>query len=383
MNKRGVANSYTSLIFILKKHYMIFKINIEGNEIYFVKKNNIYSKSNDSSKIDNKLIYSETGKYSQNYEVLNKIYNEFYYVYQSVENLDIHFTLGNINYDILVFHGDIEISNSRNEKHIIKSVYTKFILYYFCNIDKFKITDFKMFRGGYSSFELEQDYLFSHCNINYSVRENNKIKINDGILSFVDICLGESELKKLLNTQYTIIDDIDMVNIFLYVDNFIRWESLEGGPYKKIYSIYNFAFGINNHIDIEGLEVIIPIIIRQKGLQTLIDEYKKIKIEENSLNEVIKFLNLFKPNCSVYNFIYDECSLEYHIRIEDSFALSKVYFNGNYIKVECKKFDLNIYGKYISTIFNNINTTIIQTIKKKLDNLLSVYEFEQEYEIVN
>ncbi len=363
---------------------MVFKINIEGNEIYFAKNlKGLYSKT-EVSKVKDKRIYSSTGKYNEYYKVLNKIYTDFHYVYGNTDNLDVTFHLHAIDFKLITFHGDVEVTNSYNEKHLITDVYTRMELYYDTDDDEYKMYSFKMFRGSYSSFELLWGYMFSHCKTFECYIENDVIDVKESYLDFKSVCLGSSELKDTLYKQHSKdVQNIDLIQLFLLSDSFIRWESIEGGPYRYIGAVYGDRFGKLIHTHIKGIEHIMPNLIRDKRLKPFISK-NQLKIENSSLHLVCNDLVEEKyRNFSRLNKAYHKTKLDYYQSTKEQSVLTDVYFNNEPVVLKIRPLDISIYQKYIDSIFCRVSIDITDKIEDQINKALSAYSFENKYVIID
>jgi len=366
---------------------MIFKIKIGEKELYFSNKlrvSNEFSKLPEGHKYTSEKVYKRTGKYSHHYDVLEKIYNEFSYVNENINDLDVQFSLSYKSYKLIIYHGDIEISNSENEKHPIKELYSSFKIEHDEYNRRTWTTDFRMFRGKYSAFELlnEGGYLHSHCSTYSSHIRDGEVKIDNNFIYSHDVCLGSSELGTLLGTRHNSISAIDLTTIFMYIDTFVRWESLEGGPYRKLNDMYGSTFGVRVSTDITNTDSMIRHLIHSGKLDIHMRD-NKINSNIDSIIRILTESNILKNNRSKKNHIYDLSKKKKYMELENSSLLSQVFFNGKYVNIICEKMEENEYDQYIDLMFNNIDNNIVFDIKSKIDELLSVYSFDKEYEIVN
>ena len=365
---------------------MIFKITIGEKELYFSNKlraSSIYSRSPIEKVNPSNVIYSRKGKYSQHYDLLEKIYTDFNYISDDLDKLDVKFTLNNLNIDIITFHGNIEISNSRGERHLLKGLYSKFRIYYCDTYEKYTTIDFSMFRDTFSTFEIaDTNYMHSHCPTYNSCTYDNKVEIGSENKKFTNVCLGTSELGTLFNQRYNNITDIDFATIFMYIDTFIRWESLEGGPHRIIYNLYSKQFGIRVDTEVKNIDIILESLIRSGKLKTNMNGIS-LNIDNNSVSELCEQLHFLKRDRSALNYLYVPDKKKKYEDMENSSLSSNVFFNGEYVTINCNKLLPGEYDEYISLIFNNIDNNILSEITKTLNDILKVYTFDKEYEVVN
>ncbi len=216
----------------------------------------------------------------------------------------------------------MEVFNSKDEKHFIKGVYTKFTLNYHKIDNKYYLKHFKMFRDNYTAFELKEGYLFSHCIPNESSVIEDMIYIANTHCKFQDMCLGSSELAHITDT-YKFLKNIDFTDLFLIIDSFIRWESIEGIPYCYMFNIYGNSLGINSTSNIIGYEPIILNILRQSGIKTWLDTNNNIKIEHDSLVNVCNKVIVQKNDFNRDSKKYDPSKLEYYSKLQSSSKYQK------------------------------------------------------------
>lgn len=117
--------------------------------------------------------------------------------------------------------GDVEITNSAEFKHVMKEVYVKFIF----NSREKRFHKMEMLRTRVTRAEKDTDYLFSHINTNYV-----------GVWSSY-FCMGDTQLYKLYSGIKDKINYYDIPLFFSMINEYFRWESLEGTPYRYISNI--------------------------------------------------------------------------------------------------------------------------------------------------
>lgn len=128
-------------------------------------------------------------------------------------------------YIVYIKFPEIEISNKNDNKHIIKDLYVK--IEYKINDSNVKLTELQGYRGKMTYEEHSTKYSHSHLP-------------SSGLDSFVPFCLGSSEMADLKNDWAITEDDFDQIlfELFLYqLDAYVRWESLDGGPYLRMTEI--------------------------------------------------------------------------------------------------------------------------------------------------
>jgi hypothetical protein len=316
---------------------MIFKITIGEKELYFSNKQragSIYSKISSDKINDSDVIYSRTGKYVKHYDLLEKIFTDFNFVNDNLDNIDVEFTLDCLDTKVTIFHGNIEISNSKGEKHLLKGLYSNFEMYYCYAYEKYRIKEFGMFRDTFGTFEIaSNNYMHSHCPTYTSCIHNNKVTINHHYRNFTHVCLGTSELGHLFDIRYNDILDIDLTTIFMYIDTFVRWESLEGGPHRVKSQMFGKQLGITVDTENKNMDVIMERLIRSRKLKTNMNGIM-LNVDSNSISEVCEQLDFLKRDKSRCNFVYvPDKKIEYE-NMENSELPSNVYIICEYITVK-------------------------------------------------
>lgn len=186
-------------------------------------------------------------------------------VYYESGNLYIHFPI-------------INISNSLEQRHTIKDMYVKI------EINRVYIYGW---RKTLSYKEYKSSYSHSHTPFN--------------IGSFSKFCLGSSVFNSLVMDVMVCKSRANWEMLLLSIENYLSWESLEGGPYRKIADIGNTSCvstselssnlgAIMPHIPKECFEVSKIGISFIKGRQDFFnacDKYSKIRELYTLDNEAI------------------------------------------------------------------------------------------------
>ena len=147
------------------------------------------------------------------------------------------------NFVIIVKHEDVIVKNSIEQSHYIGTLFT-----YLFGIKKDKDTFLLSpylcgTRPTYSFSEIASDYVHSHLP-------------KDSSRNFNGFCLGHDD-SIFMGMRYDSMgeDDygrykassIQLEGLLLAVENFIRWESLEGGPHKKMETISVFGDAVRQN----------------------------------------------------------------------------------------------------------------------------------------
>lgn len=174
-----------------------------------------------------------------------------------------------VHYTVTVHFPEITITNSRNKSHVIRDLYVRFAF-----SGEFKLVPFKNSVGTvatlmgmkttYTPYEWNSFYTHSHL----SGRQ----------LHFTKFCTGTGPINQLMMLLGTNFSQVNLNMFLLSLQNYVKWESLEGQPYKKIQDIgVAPEFPTNLYLDatsIQGLfaHVYVKLINSYKKLQYTITE---------------------------------------------------------------------------------------------------------------
>ncbi len=129
--------------------------------------------------------------------------------------------------EFTVYYPEIIITNSTNKSHVITDLYVRFSFNYFGRLRH----SFKINRGSYSDQEWNSSYKHSHTRGSFP----NEIDY------FSNPCLGSgpinSNIAILKSATLESFSELEIVQFLILMDDFLKWESLEGVPYKYIRDI--------------------------------------------------------------------------------------------------------------------------------------------------
>ena len=134
-------------------------------------------------------------------------------------------------YDLIkeftVYYPEIIITNSTKKSHVITDLYVKFSFDYLGRLHY----SFKINRGSYSDQEWYSNYKHSHTSGSFP----------DEIDYFSGPCLGRGPINStiaiLKNATLESFSELEIVQFLILMDDFLKWESLEGVPYNYIRNI--------------------------------------------------------------------------------------------------------------------------------------------------
>lgn len=204
-------------------------------------------------------------------EFINQLKEKVEAVYK--ENVDIQPD------KIILYFPEITITNSLKHSHLIKNLY--YVLCYDIEDDKFKKVYHFLYRETMTNSEKNSSYMFSH----YQIEELTKLEGK--------FCFGSTALSVVHNKIETGLDlnenSVEILTGYLIgLKYYFNYESLEGGPYKRISDLKSsitykripadyFDYPINR-------ELVVPkLTIREPLLTGLTDQNLMYKIFNKDL----------------------------------------------------------------------------------------------------
>lgn len=256
----------------------------------------------------------------------------------------------------------ITITNSREEKHVIKDL---FLFIDFYKKGSIHHDSFYFKRSTFTLTELYKGYMHSHVgtmNVANYERSIFEIKYNP--------CLGSTTLNNIVNMfkysyENSFFNDLDYYNLqvgtlFNLLDIFVSWESLEGTPFISISGL------INNEIQSGTLSR-----NASNNEKSFFDTIKSSFILNNiDLSSYLKVYPTLKRKKPWYSIKYDAFELSTLIyKLKDQCSLLEPYFRENYYSQLCAKNELG------ETVFYNRNDYENVQIKEELEDLRGRFIF--------
>tara|TARA_R110001599_G_scaffold59401_3_gene165006 strand:+ start:5812 stop:6930 length:1119 start_codon:yes stop_codon:yes gene_type:complete len=298
--------------------------------------------------------------------IINLLYDFFdhtFKVYGHLNNVDVissdicYPTQNNGLYkiDLIIYHGDVEISNTLGHKALLKGIYTKTILWASQNGVKFH--SLYMFRNKLNSIEARNQFMHPHAPA-LRIREN-------GSVGWLPMCLGESDLwnhffkRKRKNT--------DMSLYCMYLNSYIAWESREGGPYSTLENIYDCKN--NKDLTVDNIDID-DIIYKYADVFEVVANGNELVVSSDFINK-ITIENITKTN-SYGNYLdFDQLELkntnfQNHTSVEE-----RVLFKGSVINLCIENTDKAEITPYLSTLYNTVPKEILSKIKQRLSLIIN------------
>lgn len=264
---------------------------------------------------------------------------------------------------IIVHFPEVNITNSKRRTHVIKDLYVKINidLNYITDVNNDQVANIELdgWRGSLSEEEYQSSYSHSHFSGN-------------GIERWSTFCLGSSDFAMILQTMKFSITPEDWTLLFLSLENYVSWESIEGGPYKHIESISlrretlnpsNFrenALELAKNIPSAALSIV-------DGTMCLIDNHPAL-LEHYSANTRIKSFS--NPRSTPFSSI--KARFDSHINRE-----------GMTVTFKDRQIQTTLYRKNVpeASEEGNLDQAVInfynETIKQELKKYTYYYEYRK------
>ena len=308
---------------------------------------------------------------------INGLLEAHYDMTGSLDNIDIKISRISMNrddltdlelyYDVYVKHGDIEIKNARNECTLLKGVYTKSS--FVSTVKRTKMRRIDMFRDTYNEIELHARYMHSH------VPSLGVTRIGDQV--FKQMCLGSASIVRFRRgRKYQ-----DMFMYLAYLDSFIKWESLDGGPYNKICELYSVAS--DSMLDLNNVDVTDVIYNNADNVTAYIDSEGNLSVSSDIINHIDDD-KLKCVNYRGYTMKEDGWHVDYLLDPDAPTVYNSVYvFRGKPLKIRIIPYDNSLMKKYAKSCYNQVPKKLGNKLVKKIDQILKLYYEPKQQEVPN
>lgn len=219
---------------------------------------------------------------------------------------------------LLVYYPEVTITNSAGRTHPIKELYVKVALSEVGTLD----SKFTIHRTCLSEDEIRSKYIHSHVlpKSYYHIDGTNYHGCET-------VCLGSGELESTLSLLYDNFDRDYFELFFHQLDTFVAWESLEGGPFVFMSSMYSDSYTtISRNIPIEKHEQSITIAdARKTGLFPIYAGIIKEAIKNPNLELGVIYDDLGNtPRIVINNTFLELQSILSHTRLFRQIAQRKI-----------------------------------------------------------
>lgn len=149
------------------------------------------------------------------------------------------------SFHITFYYDEIEIVNSKEDRHTIKDLYVT-VIFKMLNDQWFYPSDIRGRRGKATFTEYKKGYRHSHL--------PSRPPSND-FMELTTFCLGDGELH---NTMSLLIgeQDWEMLELMMHqIGTYVRWESIEGVPYISMSTLVDEDYNLSDLADKKAYEI--------------------------------------------------------------------------------------------------------------------------------
>ena len=217
------------------------------------------------------------------------------------ENVEAKVNGSNYMVTLVILFKEINIENSAEQQHLIRDLFVR-VKFSLLNNKVYNLSGIDINRATYTEKELSESYMFSHSNA--SSRSN----------SFAGgLCFGDTQLKQFIMNMMKDNAVISVYPLLSALNEYFRWESLEGTPYKRIDSVINGRSNL-------GSRARRPF-VSQISLNRLIAECENI--EYSYTNNYVRYENKTKNRIKLTN----KCIEEIDEKLTSAFPVACFYRN--------------------------------------------------------
>ena len=275
----------------------------------------------------------------------------------SIDNIDIttYYSSYRDHYeiDIIIYHGNIEVSNTLGHKALLKEVYTKTFIH--ADEKGMRFKNLKMFRSRLNATEASDRFQHSHSQRQYMSSPD-----------WVHMCLGDSELYTHFfkrKRKYT-----DMSLYCVYLDAYLAWESREGGPYSTIEYVYNSPSIQIDNANLNDVDID-RIIYDNADVFEVVESNNTITVSSDFINK-IEIDGIPKQNGYQNYLNFDNLNMINEVYKDPIRSCCK--FRNKELLLTVEDTDKEEILPYISTLYNRIPDKLVDMIKERISSIINL-----------
>jgi len=280
--------------------------------------------------------------------IVNDIFGEDR-VYISKEQIDRFYN--DLVYSIYIHFPVLNITNTWGDKHEMQDLYVKFTINLDSSFDRCYI-EMQGRRLTASLKEYESSYAHSHLS-------------RSAIHGFETFCLGSSDFARLIMDVKLEMSETCWNLMFMSLENYLKWESIEGGPYKFMRDI-TYSRTIDDAIVRKCLSNIIQGIDRKNW------QYDGDTLSLKDVSDVYDYFDKYSELRRGSGYKKEEADEMVKIINEERRSSILPWKNGEVIKfraynditTEKSKLDVSVIEKYAKVIYEEFE---IFNLKKTKD----------------
>lgn len=269
---------------------------------------------------------------------------------------------------------NLTVTNSENESIVIRDLF--FYLDFIYQDERFRVSKMGGNRATFSYNEYAVNYRHSHL-------ENCELQ---GVQPILRFCFGEGDLPRIQlqfnqtlpnNTEGISREDIFRM-LLLNIEPYLSWESLEGGPHKRMSAIFEKASMYNSELlNKMILTEYIYRIFNNQVLKSLLDcdivlrSHRYMVSDNKRLNDsLVKIVETGFSNSEQRRLLFKKGS-DNILYAESRNNRKKINISPYPIMFQQKKFYLTVYNEDVAQICDPnyyIHPKLKQWIKTKIEN---------------
>lgn len=323
---------------------------------------------------------------------------------------------------IIIHFPTINITNMKYEEHVIHDIFVKLTIYTDESVNRLQLCNMSGMRTSYTKKEIIAGYSHSHLSgavrnsfgpwrefvetdRYYSLSEiNNALKFQQYETLFSDFCLGNGGINKIMsviNSQNKFQKNINnWILFFRSIKVYLEYESIEGGPYRKIGNIGrnngrtgDISSNTNIHSNIymgekinsysQDILIILNDLVRDKQIELFLNENNKIEVNYNSNLEPLfydKFKSCFSDGFYIlrqgtepnFCYVYAKDVLKYSFSEEKIKYLEEYYFPFRDKTFQANLIDKNVRFDERKTVEKVFHPSTIKLILKYYTNVCNI-----------
>lgn len=283
--------------------------------------------------------------FPNNWELQSKIHNRSFY--------------NELRCTIYIRFPELEIVNSENRRHKIYDLYVLFKFKYENKFDEDNnlIIDDKLIKSTGEFYGTRGKLMYKEYNSNY--RHSH---LTSSSFQFSNFCTGSGPIHSDIIALQDEFDEDIFIGMLFNLDAYVRWESLEGGPYIKMENIVSER--VNKNLSLSE---------KNKNLIAFIKEYDNVPIKYNPVTNRY-FINEYD---TIFVTMLDKVSsrkqnYQKPDEITDNRSLGFTFKNEDiYLKL--------IPDEQIQTEGEHTDDRIIKYVAHELTSAINTSSFEENY----
>lgn len=278
--------------------------------------------------------------------------------------------------------GDVMLTNSQGHKHQLRGMYAQacFLVSPEDDNGEYNVDSIAFARDVVDVIECIGGFQHSHTTTMFNHGDYNldRIPMRNGqgeYDSWRQVCLGNSPLNNWVSYAHKTAD-FDMIEFITYIKNFVKWESLEGGPYRTIEDLYSKAVGIDTPEVTSKQRESFSSIAQDSRLQYTVAP-SGVCIDESSIQNIVPD---YIPDTNHYSVRFNKkfggedkvarLNATYQAALY-TYCDSKLYYKGHNLQVDVVPVDYDEVYENVKLCMKDPNPRIVICIRDEFNSILS------------